>query len=108
MKTYDVKNNEEYEIIICDINKINKSWENSDLHISQNTSEIEEKIKYNKSRNDLFNMKVKVPPTIFLNDNNIEFDDGRNRFSNLRDINCQKMPFIIYKKEKDAITKLYC
>ena len=115
MSKYDINNDnenydKEFETIIttCNINKINNSWKKSLLYISSNILEIENKYKYFKSKDDLFNMKVDKPPFINLTDcNNIEFIDGRNRFANLRDLNCLYMPFIIYKNEKEIICKLY-
>jgi len=115
MSKYDVNiDNEFYDkefetiIITCNINKINNSWKKSSLYISSNILEIENKNKYIQSKNDLFNMKVEKPPFIELIDNNeIVFIDGRNRFANLRDMNCEYMPFIINKCDYEIISKLY-
>jgi hypothetical protein len=115
MVKYDINNdNENYDkefeitIISCNIDKINNSWKKSPLYISSNILEIENKEKYFQSKDDLFNMKVKKPPFIQLMDNDdIEFIDGRNRFANLRDMNCLYMPFIVYKNEKGIICRLY-
>ena len=115
MSKYDVNNdNENYEkefetiIITCNIQKINNSWKNSSLYISSNILEIDNKEKYLQSKNYLFNMKVEKPPFIELIDNNeILFIDGRNRFANLRDMNCMYMPFIIYKYDNHVISRLY-
>ena len=116
MSNYDVSyDNENYEseykimIIFCNINKINNSWKKSLLYITSNISELENKDKYIQSKKDLLSMKVEKPPFIYLtDDNNIEFIDGRHRFANLRDMNCKKMPFIIYKTEYEIISNLYC
>ena len=95
-------------IINCNIDKINNSWKKSSLYISSNTLEVENKDKYLKSKHDLLNMKVNKPPFIYLTDcNDIEFIDGRNRFANLRDMNCVYMPFIVYKNEKEIICRIY-
>lgn len=115
MNKYDVNidNEDFYEefktiIITCNINKINNSWKKSLLYISTNFADIENKAKYNQSKKDLFNMKVNKPPFINLTDNNdIEFIDGRHRFSNLRDMNCLYMPFIVCISEKDTICEIY-
>lgn len=115
MIKYDVNNdNEFYEkefetiIITCNINKINNSWKKSSLYISSNILEIENKNKYIQSKNDLLNMKVEKPPFIELIDNNdVVFIDGRNRFANLRDMNCECIPIIIYKYDNEIISKLY-
>lgn len=115
MSKYDVNNdNEFYEkdfetiIITCNINKINNSWKKSSLYISSNILEIENKNKYFQSKNDLFNMKVEKPSFIELIDNNdVVFIDGRNRFANLRDMNCEYIPIIIYKYDNEIISKLY-
>lgn len=115
MCEYDVNiDNENYDkefetiIITCNIDKINNSWKKSPLFISSNILEIENKEKYFQSKIDLFNMKVKKPPFIQLMDNNeIEFIDGRNRFANLRDVKCLYMPFIVYTYEKEIISKIY-
>jgi hypothetical protein len=115
MSEYDVNiDNENYDkefetiIITCNINKINNSWKKSSLYISSNILEIANKEKYFQSKDDLINLKVKKPPFIQLIDNNeIEFIDGRNRFANLRDVKCLYMPFIIYTYEKEIISKIY-
>lgn len=115
MIKYDINNdNENYDtefetiIVTCNIDKINNSWKKTALYISSNILEIENKDKYLKSKNDLLNMKVNKPPFINLTDyNDIEFIDGRNRFANLRDMNCINMPFIVYKNEKEIICRLY-
>jgi len=115
MSEYDVNiDNENYDkefetiIITCNITKINNSWKKSSLYISSNASEIANKEKYFQSKDDLINLKVKKPPFIQLIDNNeIEFIDGRNRFANLRDIKCLYMPFIVYTYEKEIINILY-
>jgi hypothetical protein len=113
MNNYDVNNDnydKEFEITIisCNIDKINNSWKKSSLYISSNILEIENKGKYFQSKDDLFNMKVKKPPFVQLMDNDeIGFIDGRNRFANLRDIKCLYMPFIVYTYEKEIISKIY-
>lgn len=119
MNHYDIADDNENRdkaqqgsIVILNISKIDNSWKKSRLYISPVFSEIEQKDKYNNSKNDLLNMNVEKPPSIFINDMNrknkyIEFIDGRNRFSNLREMNCLYMPFIVYNVEKKKLIKLF-
>jgi len=110
---YDIKldNNEDnnFTIIICKIDKIEKSWKKSKLYISSLEEKRKNNKKYEQSKKDLFDLKVDKPPQIHLNEDNneIEFDDGRHRFSVLRDYKFTRMPFIVNSNEKDEIIKLF-
>jgi hypothetical protein len=65
------------------------------------------KAKYLGSRRDLINLRVYKPPIIVINfDGQIEFENGRNRFANLRDLGVKFMPFIVYKEDLAEIKKI--
>lgn len=84
--------------IKADIEKVNRLWElNSSqippTYIPTEYTEIIDKRKYLNSRRDLLAkpLKVNCPPKIEYNKGKVSFDDGRNRFANLRDM---KAPYI--------------
>lgn len=82
--------------------KIDNNWKHSTSYIDNynNLLYSNDKAKYLGSRMDLINLRVVEPPTITLNcDGQIEFENGRNRFANLRDLGVKIMPFIVYKED---------
>lgn len=97
-KNYDSKNQ---TIILLNVEKINSSWLKSDNYINNFNLILNEnvKAKYIQSRIDMINCVVKKPPYIYMLNENIEFENGRNRFANLRDLGVKFMPFIVYKKD---------
>jgi hypothetical protein len=93
----------DYEILIMlNIKKLNDSWQLSDNYIDTYNNLSFGKLKYINSRFDLINFNIEEPPYIYRNDtNNIEFYNGRHRFSNLRDIGIINIPCIIDKCDID-------
>ena len=64
-------------------------------------------LKLLNSKRDLIELKVSVPPYIYLNDHgNVDFYNGRNRFANLRDAGVKEFPFVMEAKDyKKFISK---
>ncbi len=92
---------------IVDVNKINNLWKkDKDLYISENYEEIKYPNKYLKSKKNLLEKKIEIPPTIMYDKEKdlISFEYGRHRFSNLRDLGCNKIPIIV--KDKETIKKI--
>jgi hypothetical protein len=89
-----VKKMETYTTTEIDIKTVNDSWKKTPKYIPENFDEIEQQLKYLRSRTNLFNGSVVSPPEIYKNNDN-EFVNGRNRFANLRDLKCKKMFFQI-------------
>ena len=107
IKNYKCNN---YEIIEeFNIQKINNNWKKSSSYIDKydNLLYSHVKAKYLGSRRDLINLRVYKPPIIVINfDGQIEFENGRNRFANLRDLGVKFMPFIVYKEDLAEIKKI--
>lgn len=92
-------------VVMCDVAKIDANWKNErDLYISSNIYELLNLEKYVKSRKKLINDKdVDSPPIIGFNDDQICFEIGRHRFSNLRDCGQLCIPLIIDKDDLPSI-----
>lgn len=104
-KKYETKKGEMLKIV--DVNKINNLWKkDKDLYISEIYEEIKYPNKYLKSKKKLLDKKIEIPPTIMYDKEKdlISFEDGRHRFSNLRDLGCNKIPVIV--KDKETIKKI--
>lgn len=113
MKTYKY-DKDNYEIIILDMSKVDKSWS-----ISKHYIPYFKDIKYNNVKRRFINMKKYLididnnnilledlnnfsPPELYIEKNkHIEFIGGRNRFSNLREMEVKCMPFLIDKEQID-------
>lgn len=106
MKKYKTHHVEE-TIIECDIKKINNAWKKTNYYIPENFNEIKNKMKYLNSRKDLIGNEITKPPEIYFENNYIMFYDGRNRFSNFRDLGCERMPFIIEKSQEKLIIEKF-
>ena len=90
------------KLVIININKIDNSWKRTKDYIGKfNTiKSYSSKQKRLNSKKDLIELKVSVPPYIYLDNNgNIDFCNGRNRFANLRDSGVKEMPFVIETKD---------
>lgn len=84
----------ERTLINLNIEKVEKSWKLSKNYLSDDFEKILIKNKYIHSRKNLINNQVLRAPQIFINNGQIEFLDGRHRFSNIRDLKLvQTMPF---------------
>jgi len=107
IKNYKCNN---YEIIEeFNIQKINNNWKKSSSYIDKydNLLYSHVKAKYLGSRRDLINLRVDKPPMIVINfDGQIVFENGRNRFANLRDLGVKFMPFIVYKEDLAEINNI--
>ena len=66
--------------------------------------------KFINSKKDIMEGKVTIPPIIYLNTYDkvidIRFQNGRNRFSNLRDSGVRTMPVAISKSQLSKFKKL--
>lgn len=108
MNEYEPNKNEKIEIL--NVEKINNLWKkDKNYYISEKYEEIIDKNRYLNSRIYLLNIeeKIKEPQQIeYIEEEDlISFINGRNRFSNLRDLGCKEIPVIIYKKDKKIIEK---
>jgi hypothetical protein len=93
-------------IITLNIEKINNSWKKSILYLS--SPDLKNDKRYLKVKTYLLNGELTKPPTIDLKDNgDIEFENGRHRFSILRDLGYLEMPFIVYEDEKEQLIEKY-
>jgi hypothetical protein len=104
LKLYKCKKG--YTKVILDTTKVNNNWKKSKFHLTnyENLPYLNDKAKYLGSRKNLIDGNVIEPPTIKINnEGNIEFENGRNRFANLRDLGVKFIPFIICKKELNSI-----
>jgi type I restriction-modification system DNA methylase subunit len=97
MKSY--KPDKGYIVKMISVKKINKLWKLTDNFIPENFDEKLDdlKLKYLLSRKNLLDGHVKIPPKLIFDNDKFTFNNGRNRFSNLRDIGCDKMPFLMTK-----------
>lgn len=102
--------NDNLIIIELDINIIDKLWRYDALYVDifKNNTNNESKYKYIKTRINLLTLLINKPPHISLNnnDNYVYFINGRHLFSNMRDLGCTKIPFLINCNEKDNILKI--
>ena len=90
------------KLVIINVNDIDNSWSETKDYIGKfNTIKSYcSKQKLLNSKKDLIELKVNVPPYIYLDNNgNIDFCNGRNRFANLRDSGVREMPFVIETKD---------
>jgi hypothetical protein len=100
LKKYETKKGETLKIV--NIDKINNLWKkDKDKYISENYEEIKYPNKYLNSRKDLIDKKIEIPPKIMYDEKNelILFENGRHRFSNLRDLGCKEIPVIVTDKK---------
>jgi len=99
-----------YRLVKIETNKINNSWKKTKDYIGKfDTIEYySAKQKLLNSKRDLIELKVSVPPYIYLDDHgNVDFYNGRNRFANLRDAGVKELPFVMEVKDyKKFIAKL--
>jgi len=104
LKQYKCKKG--YTKVILDTTKVDNNWKKTELYLTnyENLPYLNDKAKYLESRKNLIDGNVIEPPIININDEgNIEFETGRNRFANLRDLGVKFIPFIIYKKELSTV-----
>ena len=90
------------KLVIINTNKINNSWKQTKDYIGNFDSikYYSAKQKFLNSKKDIIELKVSVPPYIYLDSNgNIDFCNGRNRFANLRNAGVKEMPFVIETKD---------
>jgi len=92
-------------LVIIDTKKIDNSWKKTKDYIGkfETIQSYGSKQKLLNSKRDIMELKVTVPPYIYVDGNgNIDFCNGRNRFANLRNAGVKQMPFVIesndYKK----------
>ena len=99
--------NNKLSLISIDINKLDDDWKNSNenQYISRNFSELENQKKYICSLQDIINNDVLDPPIIDIKDNFVYFENGRHRFSNLRDIGVKTIPILVYQYNESAFKK---
>ena len=97
------------KLVIIDTKKIDNSWKKTKDYIGKfdTINYYSAKQKFLNSKRDILELKVSVPPYIFLDSNgNIDFCNGRNRFANLRNAGVKKIPFVIENKDyKKIISK---
>ena len=90
------------KLVIINTNKINNSWKKTKDYIGNfdTIKYYSAKQKFLNSKRDIIELKVSVPPYIYLDSNgNIDFCNGRNRFANLRNAGVKEMPFVIETKD---------
>jgi phosphoribosylaminoimidazole carboxylase (NCAIR synthetase) len=90
------------KLVFINVNKIDNSWKRTKDYIGKfyTIKSYSSKQKRLNSKKDLIELKVSVPPYIYLDNNgNIDFCNGRNRFANLRDSGVKEMPFVIETKD---------
>ena len=96
------------KLAIIHVNDIDSSWRETKDYIG-NFNTIKSycsKQKLLNSKKDLIELKVNVPPYIYLDNNgNIDFCNGRNRFANLRNSGVREMPFVIETKDYKKFMK---
>ena len=92
-------------LVIIDTKKIDNSWKKTKDYIGkfETIQSYGSKQKLLNSKRDIMELKVTVPPYIYVDGNgNIDFCNGRNRFAKLRNAGVKQMPFVIesndYKK----------
>ena len=98
------------KLLIINVNDIDNSWSETKDYIGKcNTIKSYcSKQKLLNSKKDLIELKVSVPPYIYLDNNgNIDFCNGRNRFANLRDSGVREMPFVMETKDYKKFMKRF-
>jgi len=98
------------KLVMININEIDSSWRETSCYIGKfNTVKSYcSKQKLLNSKKDLIELKVTVPPYIYLDENgNIDFCNGRNRFANLRDSGVEEMPFVIETKDYKKLVRRF-
>ena len=106
MEKYKPQNSE--IIMNVSVKIINELWEkDKSNYISKIYENIENKGKYLNSRKNLLEGNVLEPPKIKYDKENslIIFENGRHRFSNLRDLGCEKIPIITDKNTKKYLER---
>jgi hypothetical protein len=107
--TYTITTMREYKdipkkckLVTIDTTKINNSWKKTKDYIGKfDTIKYDSaKQKLLNSKKDIIELKVSIPPYIYLDSNgNIDFCNGRNRFANLRNAGVKEIPFVIETKD---------
>ena len=90
------------KLVMINTKKIDRSWKKTKHYIGHyDTIQYESsKHKLLCSKRDIIEMKVSVPPYIYLDGcGNIDFCNGRNRFANLRNAGVKEIPFVIETKD---------
>jgi len=90
------------KLVMINVKQINNSWKRTKDYIGKfdTINYYGSKQKLLNSKRDIIELKVFVPPYIFLDCNgNIDFCNGHNRFANLRDAGAKEMPFVIETKD---------
>ena len=96
-------------LVNLNVRKINNSWKNTKDYIGcfDGIKYSSSKLKILNSKIDINELKVDVPPYIYVDDaGNVEFYNGRNRFANLRNANVLEMPFVIEKRDYKKLIKI--
>jgi hypothetical protein len=102
----DIPNN--CKLVIIDTAQIDNSWKKTNNYIGRfdTIKYYSAKQKMLNSKKDIIELKVSVPPYIFLDcDGNIDFCNGRNRFANLRNCGVKEIPFVIGTKDYKKLNK---
>ena len=90
------------KLVMIDIKKIENSWKKTKDYIGKfdTIQYYSAKQKLLNSKKDIMELKVSVPPYIYLDEKgNIDFCNGRNRFANLRNANVREMPCVMETKD---------
>jgi hypothetical protein len=96
------------KLVIIDTAQIDNSWKKTNNYIGRfdTIKYYSAKQKLLNSKKDIIELKVSVPPYIFLDcDGNIDFCNGRNRFANLRNCGVKEIPFVIGTKDYKKLNK---
>jgi hypothetical protein len=96
-------------LVNLNVRKVNNSWKKTRDYIGcfESIKYSSSKLKMLNSKSDIIELKVNVPPYIYIDDNgNVDFYNGRNRFANLRNANVLEMPFVIEKKDYKKLVKI--
>ena len=96
-------------LVMIDTNKIDNSWKKTKDYIGKfgTIKYYSAKQKFLNSKKDIMELKVSIPPYIYLDNNgNIDFCNGRNRFANLRTYGVKEMPFVIETKDYKKFLRL--
>jgi hypothetical protein len=89
-------------LVRIDTTKIDNSWKKTKDYIGKFDAiqYYSAKQKLLNSKKDIMELKVSVPPYIYLDANgHIDFCNGRNRFANLRNHGVKEMYFVIENKD---------
>jgi len=109
MSQHDNFDKKIFRLVNLNVRKVNNSWKNTKDYIGcfESIKYSSSKIKTLNSKTDIIELKVTVPPYIYIDDNgNVDFYNGRNRFANLRNANVLEMPFVIEKKDYKKLLKI--